>query len=75
MYLCDCTGMSASTHCVKVVEEANAGWVRRFQRELEEGLHIQWRWDDRRAPEEGRDGPRTVNTSCGKCAKNAIRKT
>lgn len=69
-----CTGMSVSTHCVKVVEEADAGWVRRFQGELEERLHIEWRWDDRWAPEEGRDRPWAVYTSYGRYANNDIKK-
>ena len=55
-----------STHCIKVVEEADAGGVRRLQGELEEVLHVQRGREDRGAPEEGRDRPRAVYTSCGR---------
>lgn len=47
----------AMAHRVEVVEEADAGRVRGLQGELEERLHVQRGWDDRRAPEEGRDRP------------------
>lgn len=56
--------MIVITHCVKVVEEADAGRVRGLQGELEERLHVQRGRDDRRAPEEGRDWPRSINASC-----------
>lgn len=60
-----CVCVCLSTHCGKIVEEADAGWMRRFQRELEEGFHVQRGWDDRRTPEEGRDRAWSVYTSCG----------
>lgn len=69
-HVCVHAGMQVClrTHCIKVVEEADGSWVRRLQGELEEGLHVQrGRWDDRWAPEEGRDRPRSVYTSCGRC--------
>lgn len=47
----------AMAHRVEVVEEADAGRVRGLQGELEERLHVQRGWDDRRAPEERRDRP------------------
>lgn len=68
-----CAGKAASTHRIEVVEEANAGWVRRLQGELEEGLHVQWGRDDRWAPEEGWDRPRSVYASCGRCTNREIR--
>ncbi len=73
-HACSCSraGTPESTHRIKVVEEADAGRVRRLQGELEEGLHIQWGGDDRRAPEEGRDRPRSVYTSCGRCTNREI---
>ena len=48
------------------MEEADAGWVRGVQGELEEGLQVQRGWDDWRAPEEGRDRPRSIYASCGR---------
>lgn len=47
----------APAHRAEVVEEADAGRVRGVQGELEERLHVQRGWDDRRAPEESRDRP------------------
>lgn len=67
-----CAGMPVSTHCIKVVEEADAGRVRGLQGELEEGLHVQRGRDDRRAPEEGRDRPRSIYASCGRYTNREI---
>lgn len=61
-----------STHCIKVVEEADVGRVRGLEGELEEGLHVQRGSDDRRAPEEGRDRPRSINASCSGCTNREI---
>lgn len=73
-YICNHAGVQvlAFTHCVEVVEEANVSWVRWFQGELEEGFHVQWRWDERWAPEEGRDRPRSVYTSYGRGTNRKI---
>lgn len=74
MHIHACVQVLACTHCVKVVEEADASWVRWFQGELEERFHVQgWGWDDRWAPEEGRDWPCSVDTSCGRCTNRKIR--
>lgn len=64
--------MIAITHCVKVVEEADAGRVRGLQGELEERLQVQWGRDDRWAPEEGRDRPRSINASCVRYTEREI---
>lgn len=64
--------MIAITHCVKVVEEADAGRVRGLQGELEERLHVQGGRDDRWAPEEGRDRPRSINASCVRYTEREI---
>lgn len=62
----------AMAHRVEVVEEADAGRVRGLQGELEERLHVQRGWDDRRAPEESRDRPWSINASCGRDTKGKI---
>lgn len=69
MTVCVLQGTARNTHCAKVVEETDAGGMRRLQWELQERLHVEGMWQDSWAPEEGRDRPWSVYTSWDKDGK------